>query len=111
MLVSEMEKNPEQTIRRATAQICAHKGKASKRLGARMAHGVAMSCHYSRGDGGVRRGVRDAGCVGSNATDYKTFGAGLERMALDKRQGMMNTTGIKKPPDTSGGFLLCLRAK
>ncbi|EON15430.1 hypothetical protein C266_00800 [Pandoraea sp. SD6-2] len=50
MLVSEMEKNPEQTIRRATAQICAHKGKASKRLGARMARGVAMSRHYSRGD-------------------------------------------------------------
>ncbi|MGR9621870.1 MULTISPECIES: hypothetical protein [Pandoraea] len=34
MLVSEMEKNPEQMIRKATAQICAHKGKASKRFGA-----------------------------------------------------------------------------
>lgn len=34
MLVSEMEKNPEQTIRKATAQICAHKGKASKLLDA-----------------------------------------------------------------------------
>jgi hypothetical protein len=40
MLVSEMEKNPEQMIRRATAQSCAHKGKDSKRWGARMAQGV-----------------------------------------------------------------------
>ncbi|WP_174990613.1 hypothetical protein [Pandoraea captiosa] len=54
MLVSEMEKNPEQTIRKATAQICAHKGKASKLLDARQALGVAMSCHYIRGDNGAR---------------------------------------------------------
>ncbi|VVD72262.1 hypothetical protein PCA20602_00689 [Pandoraea capi] len=53
MLVSEMEKNPEQTIRKATAQICAHKGKASKLFGARSA-AVAMSRHYSRGDVGAR---------------------------------------------------------
>ncbi|ALS59238.1 hypothetical protein AT302_05160 [Pandoraea norimbergensis] len=55
MLVSEMEKKPEQTISRATAQICAHKGKASKRMCAPVARGVAMSCHYSRGDPSFRQ--------------------------------------------------------
>jgi hypothetical protein len=50
MLVSEIEKNPEQMISRATAQICAHKGKDSKRWGARAAQAVTMSCHYIRAD-------------------------------------------------------------
>ncbi|VVE45091.1 hypothetical protein PAN31108_04365 [Pandoraea anhela] len=57
MLVSEMEKNPEQMIRKATAQICAHKGKASKLFDAQSA-AVAMSRHYIRGDTGIRFATR-----------------------------------------------------
>lgn len=48
MLVSEIEKNPEQMINRATAQSCAHKGKDSKRMGGAGGALVAMRRHYSR---------------------------------------------------------------